>query len=148
MRESGLRPVYAATAEPRDKEMRARIAHHQARREGWRTIEEPLDLPDVLRGILADEAVLVDCLTLWLSNLMEADRDVDAAIDDLLGALPDCAGPAVFISNEVGMGIVPDNALARRFRDEAGRMHQRLADAADAAVMVVAGLPLVLKAPR
>lgn len=148
VQESGLRPVYLATAEARDEEMAARIAHHKARREGWRTVEEPLDLAGALGTVKAGEAVLIDCLTLWLSNLMAADRDIDAEAAGLLRALPRCAAPAVFISNEVGLGIVPENALARRFRDEAGRLHQQVAAEADAVIGVMAGLPLVFKAPQ
>lgn len=146
--ESRLRPVYLATAEARDEEMAARIAHHKARRKGWRTVEEPLELAGALGTVEAGEAVLVDCLTLWLSNLMAADRDIEAEAAGLLRALPQCAGPVVFISNEVGLGIVPDNALARRFRDEAGRLHQRIAAEVDAVIGMMAGLPMVFKAPR
>ncbi|MGK2740484.1 bifunctional adenosylcobinamide kinase/adenosylcobinamide-phosphate guanylyltransferase [Tepidicaulis sp. LMO-SS28] len=148
VQESGLRPVYLATAEARDEEMAARIAHHKARREGWRTVEEPVDLAGALQELKTGEAALVDCLTLWLSNLLEAERDVEAEIQALLAALPRCAAPVVFISNEVGLGIVPDNALARRFRDEAGRLNQQVAAEADAVIGVMAGLPLVFKAPQ
>jgi adenosylcobinamide kinase/adenosylcobinamide-phosphate guanylyltransferase len=92
-----------------------------------------------------DKPMLIDCLTLWLSNLMLADHDVEAASTVLLEALPKLAAPAVFVSNEVGLGIVPDNALARRFRDQAGLLNQRIATAANRVVFVAAGLPLVLK---
>lgn len=147
--ESAARHVYLATAEAHDGEMVERIAHHKSRRgEGWHTIEEPLAIAEVLRSRVGEgDAVLVDCLTLWLSNLMATERDVQAAVDDLLMAMSACAARVVFISNEVGWGIVPDNEMARRFRDEAGRMHQRIAERADGVVAVMAGLPLVLKAP-
>ncbi len=121
--------------------MRARIAAHRVDRAtaGWTTIEEPLDLPSALRH--ADTPVLVDCLTLWLSNLLLADRP----IPDLGAVLAARTHRTVLVSNEVGLGIVPDNALARRFRDEAGRLHQRLAAIADTVTLVVAGLPLRVK---
>ena len=143
------RHVYIATAQARDSEMRDRISHHQKRRGSkWSLIEEPLALGDIIRHqVTDDQCVLVDCLTLWLSNLMGAEKNIEASVDDLIAALRTCKGQLVFISNEVGQGIVPDNAMARLFRDEAGRMHQRLAEVCDAAVMVVAGLPLVLKQP-
>lgn len=136
--------VYVATAQAFDDEMRARIVEHRGRRAaGWRTIEAPLALADALRDA-GDVPVLVDCLTLWLSNLMLADADLDAAEAALEAALGRAA-PTVLVSNEVGLGIVPDNALARRFRDQAGRLHQRLAARADRVVLTVAGLPLFVK---
>ena len=140
--------VYVATAEARDEEMAERITHHQNRRgTDWRLIEEPLDLPGVLRNQVSDDdVVLIDCLTLWLGNLMEAQTDIAAATSDLLTAIKTCPARLVFISNEVGQGIVPDNALARQFRDEAGWLHQLLAAEVDAVVVVMAGLPLILKA--
>lgn len=141
--------VYLATAEAGDAEMAARIAAHKARRDNrWTTVEEPLDLPGALgRACAADRAVLVDCLTLWLSNLLGADRDPGEETTRLLAVLPDLSGPVVFVSNEVGQGIVPDNALARRFVDEAGRLHQALAGAAQSVVVMAAGLPLPVKEP-
>jgi adenosylcobinamide kinase/adenosylcobinamide-phosphate guanylyltransferase len=140
-------PVYLATGTAGDGEMAERIASHRARRGArWRTVEEPLDLTGGLRReSLPDRPILVDCLTLWLSNLMGYERDVDQAFDGLLAALPDLAGPVVMVSNEVGWGIVPDNAPARRFRDHAGKLHQRVAAIADRVVLVAAGLPLTLK---
>ncbi len=139
--------VYLATAEAGDGEMAERIAAHRARRgTRWRTLEEPLELAATLAARPAGEgAVLVDCLTLWLSNLMAAERDPAAETARLLEALPGVAAPVVFVSNEVGLGIVPMNPLARRFRDEAGRLNQAVAAAADRVVFVAAGLPLVLK---
>jgi adenosylcobinamide kinase/adenosylcobinamide-phosphate guanylyltransferase len=139
--------VYLATAEPGDGEMAARIHRHRERRgEGWRTLEEPLDLPDALvRGADEGAAILVDCLTLWVSNLMGAGRGVGAETERLIAALPRLRVPVIFVSNEVGLGIVPDNALARAFRDEAGRVNQAAAAAADRVYFVAAGLPLAMK---
>ena len=141
--------VYLATAEARDGEMAARIAAHRARRGGrWSTLEAPLDLVAELGSACRPErAVLVDCLTLWLSNLMGADKDVAAECDRLIAALPALAGPVVFVSNEVGQGVVPDNELARAFVDHAGRLHQDLAAVADRVVLKTAGLPGDLKTP-
>jgi adenosylcobinamide kinase/adenosylcobinamide-phosphate guanylyltransferase len=142
-------PVYLATAEARDREMRERIERHRERRgELWRTIEEPVDIREVLaRERAPDRVVLVDCLTLWLSNLMAAERDVENEIERLLRCLDDPAGPIVFVSNEVGMGIVPTNELARNFRDHAGLLNQKVAAKAALVVFIAAGLPLSLKAP-
>jgi adenosylcobinamide kinase/adenosylcobinamide-phosphate guanylyltransferase len=136
--------IYLATAEPHDAEMAERIAAHRTRRgAGWRTVEEPHDIASVLA---ADEGTtLIDCLTLWLSNRMLAGADIDAEIVNLEVALAARLRPAVLVSNEVGAGIVPDNALARRFRDLQGRLNQRLAARADRVVLVIAGLPLIVK---
>lgn len=137
--------LYVATAEAGDVEMTARIAAHKARRgTDWRTIEAPRDLA----GVLAEQGnkpVLVDCLTLWLSNLMLANSDIDAAVARLEQALEQTYGPVVLVANEVGSGVVPENALARRFRDLQGQINQRLAARADRVVLVVAGLPLFVK---
>lgn len=136
--------LYLATAQALDGEMRERIALHRARRPpAWETRDVPLDLPGAVAS--APGPVLVDCLTLWLTNLILAGADLGAAVQDLVGACAAAPGPLVLVSSEVGLGIVPDNALARRFRDEAGRLHQRLAAAADRVVLVVAGLPLTVK---
>ena len=138
--------AYIATAQAWDDEMAGRIAEHRARRcADWLTIDAPLDLPDAIRGLPAGRPVLVDCLTLWLTNLMLAEHDTAAACDDLIAACASAQGPLVLVSNEVGLGIVPDNALARRFRDEAGRLHQRLAGVAGRVVFMVAGLPMQVK---
>ncbi len=139
--------VYLATAQAGDREMAARIAAHRARRGGrWSTVEEPLDVVEALSGACGpDRAVLVDCLTLWLSNLLGAERPVAAECGRLLAALPELAGPVVFVSNEVGHGVVPDNPLARAFVDHAGRLHQDLAAAAQRVVFMTAGLPHELK---
>ena len=139
--------VYLATAQAGDGEMAARIAAHRQRRgPRWRTLEEPLDLTGALRLSCAPgQAVLVDCLTLWLSNLLGAGRDPVRETEVLLALFPELRGPVVFVSNEVGQGVVPMNALARRFVDEAGRLHQALAAAADTVTFMTAGLPHVLK---
>ena len=136
--------VYVATAQAFDDEMRARIDGHRAGREpGWRTVEAPMDLAGALRDA-GDAPALVDCLTLWLTNLMLGEADLAAAEAGLEAAL-DRKAPTVLVSNEVGLGIVPDNALARRFRDQAGRLHQRVAARAGRVVFMVAGLPLLVK---
>ncbi len=144
---AGCPALYLATAEVRDEEMRARIAEHRARRgSDWSTREEPLDIAPVLSEDLADDAVaLVDCLTLWLANLMERDEDIAARQAGLLAALDRTRGRVVLVSNEVGLGIVPDNALARAFRDHQGRLNQAVAARADLVVFMAAGLPMTLK---
>ncbi|MSO80766.1 MAG: bifunctional adenosylcobinamide kinase/adenosylcobinamide-phosphate guanylyltransferase [Alphaproteobacteria bacterium] len=144
---SGARRVYVATGTAGDGEMAARIAAHRARRgAGWSTVEAPHYLVAAIsRAAAPDAAVLVDCLTLWLSNRLLAGADLDAARRGLLEALAAARGPVVCVANEVGLGIVPDNALARAFRDAAGRLNQDVATAADRVVFVAAGLPLVLK---
>lgn len=144
-RDSGLRVVHLATAQALDDEMAQRIACHRARRPaGWRSVEEPLALADALGCAAApDTCVLVDCLTLWLSNAMLAGREDE--IERFLAALPALSGRIVLVSNEVGWGIVPENALARRFRDEQGRLNQRVAALASRVTLVAAGLPLILK---
>jgi adenosylcobinamide kinase / adenosylcobinamide-phosphate guanylyltransferase len=137
---------YIATAEAWDDEMRDRIARHRHDRgAGWLTIEAPRDLAAALAGAEPGEVVLVDCATLWLTNHMLADHDLTALTAELLTALASCAAPVVIVSNETGWGIVPENALARRFRDEQGRLNQRLAAQAGLVVTVIAGLPMVLK---
>lgn len=137
---------YIATAEAWDDEMRSRIAQHRTDRgEDWRTVEAPLDLPGALAGVEAGEVVLIDCATLWLTNHLLADHDIAAEATALLAALAGCAAPVIVVSNETGWGIVPENALARRFRDEQGRLNQRLAASAGLVVTVIAGLPLALK---
>ncbi|HMA75319.1 MAG TPA: bifunctional adenosylcobinamide kinase/adenosylcobinamide-phosphate guanylyltransferase [Xanthobacteraceae bacterium] len=138
--------IFVATAEPGDAEMAERIALHRRRRgHDWQTVEAPHELTAVLATLEADTSVLVDCLTLWLSNRMLADIDVEAEIARLDAALNGRRGPVVLVSNEVGFGIVPDNLLARRFRDLQGLLNQRLAARADRVVLMVAGLPVVVK---
>jgi adenosylcobinamide kinase/adenosylcobinamide-phosphate guanylyltransferase len=137
--------VYIATAQAFDDEMRARIANHRARRPmGWTTIDAPLAVADALRDA-GDAPVLVDCLTLWLTNLILGDHDIAAATKGLVASLDARRAPTVLVSNETGLGIVPDNALARRFRDEAGILHQTIAATADSVVFMVAGLPMKVK---
>ena len=139
-------PVYVATAEALDAEMEARIAKHRARRgTDWIEREVPLDLVPALVATDGGGARLVDCLTLWLSNLMHAERDWEREVTELAATLPRLRSPVVFVTNEVGLGIVPDNALARSFRDAAGIMNQTIAAAADEVEFVVAGLPMKLK---
>ncbi|MBS3936731.1 MAG: bifunctional adenosylcobinamide kinase/adenosylcobinamide-phosphate guanylyltransferase [Sulfuritalea sp.] len=142
---TGLRVTYLATAQALDAEMAERIAHHRARRPtGWRSIEEPVALAAALaRAAAPDTCLLVDCLTLWLTNVLLAGRE--AEIDGLLEALPALPGHVILVSNEVGWCIVPSTALARRFRDEQGRLNQRIAALADNVTLVAAGLPLTLK---
>ncbi len=139
--------IYLATGAAHDEEMAARIAQHRARRgPRWHTVEAPLELAVALTAETApDRAVLVDCLTLWLSNLLFAERDPAAEGRALCTALSAVEGPVVLVSNEVGLGIVPDNALARRFRDAAGHLHQEVAAICDQVLFTVAGLPLTLK---
>lgn len=148
--ESGLEAVYIATAEAGDAEMAGRILAHRTRRGAtWRTVEVRDDLEGALeREATEGTAVLVDCLTLWLSNLMLADSDVEArgtALAETAGRLP---GLRVLVSNEVGLGLVPDTPLGRRFRDAQGRLNQSMAAVADDVVFMAAGLPLFLKGQK
>jgi adenosylcobinamide kinase/adenosylcobinamide-phosphate guanylyltransferase len=147
------RATYVATAAADDNEMAERIRDHRERRAAgslaWETVEAPRDLAATLAAVARpDRPVLVDCLTLWLSNALLADADLAAETGGLLRCLGELAGPVVLVANEVGLGIVPDNALARRFRDAAGRLNQAIAARADRVVLVAAGLPLVLKEPQ
>lgn len=146
-KESGLERHYIATGQAYDDEMRQRIALHRADRgDGWTTHEKPLDLVEQLGAI--DEpgrVVLVDCLTLWITNLMMDGRDVDAAGAALVRQFENLSGRLLLVSNEVGLGIVPDNRMAREFRDHAGRLHQRIAAVADEVFFIAAGLPLKMK---
>lgn len=139
--------VFVATAQALDTEMAERIARHRSDRgDRWRTIEAPLALAPVIAAeASADRVLLVDCLTLWVSNLLLADRAVEPAVAELLAALAAARGPVILVANEVGLGIVPDNALARRFRDAAGWVNQAVAAAADEVQFLAAGLPLTLK---
>ncbi|CAN7383931.1 bifunctional adenosylcobinamide kinase/adenosylcobinamide-phosphate guanylyltransferase [Phyllobacterium sp. LjRoot231] len=144
---SGMDAVYVATGRAWDEEMSERIGLHKERRgASWVTIEEPFDLVGTLQNECADgKAVLVDCLTLWLTNLMMAERNIEAETAKLVAVLPLLKGAAVFVSNEVGLGIVPENRMAREFRDDAGRLHQAVASAAATVYFVAAGLPLKMK---
>jgi adenosylcobinamide kinase/adenosylcobinamide-phosphate guanylyltransferase len=136
---------YIATAEPFDAEMIARIAAHRARRgDGWITLEIPKNLSEILAAD-CDKPSIVDCLTLWLSNLMLADIDIESEITSLEEVLRKPAAERVLVSNEVGFGIVPDSVLGRRFRDLQGELNRRVADLADRVVLMVAGVPLIIK---
>jgi adenosylcobinamide kinase / adenosylcobinamide-phosphate guanylyltransferase len=143
----GSKRLYLATAEAGDDEMAARIARHQADRgKGWRTLEAPLDVAEALGAHARPGTVIVvDCLTLWLSNLMLAGRDPGEAIARLADAIGALAGPAILVSNEVGMGIVPEHRLGRDFRDWQGLANRKIAGACDAVAFVAAGLPVQLK---
>lgn len=137
---------YVATAQAFDDEMAARIASHRQRRnEEWQTIEAPVQLAAALNRIPPDRPVLIDCLTLWLSNLVLGDYPLEENIAGLEEELVRRRGLTAIVSNEVGLSIVPENALSRRFRDEQGLLNQRIADIADRVVFVAAGLPLILK---
>lgn len=140
------RAVYVATAEAGDDEMADRIARHRARRgPEWRDVAAPIDLAGALRATDGPEPRLVDCLTLWLSNLMLAGHDWEAEVAALTGAVPGLTGMVIFVTNEVGCGIVPDNRLAREFRDAAGWMNQAVAAACDEVFLTVAGCPIRVK---
>lgn len=138
--------VYLATSHVVDNEIRERIATHVARRgPGWTTVEAPLDLVPALSDLTAGQVCLLDCATMWLSNHLLAGSDLRAEQSALVAAIAACRADLVIVSNEVGQGIVPDNALARAFREAQGRLNIALAAAADTAILVAAGLPLVLK---
>jgi adenosylcobinamide kinase/adenosylcobinamide-phosphate guanylyltransferase len=138
--------IYVATAEPFDDEMRARIAEHKGRRGAeWQTVDAPTDLAGAIEDAPGDRAVLIDCLTLWLNNLMFRKINIETAIDNLEAALAARQAPTVLVSNEVGFGIVPDNAEARRFRDLQGRVNQRVAAMAGRVILMVAGIPMLVK---
>ncbi|SLN23034.1 Bifunctional adenosylcobalamin biosynthesis protein CobP [Roseovarius litorisediminis] len=138
--------VYLATAQIHDNEMRAKVYHHkETRGAGWRTVEEPLDVGRTLAAISGDQAVLLDCATMWLSNHMLAENDLAEAEAGLMAGIALSAAPIVIVSNEVGLSVVPDNKLARDFREAQGRLNQKLAQKAGLVVNVIAGLPQVLK---
>jgi adenosylcobinamide kinase/adenosylcobinamide-phosphate guanylyltransferase len=142
----GQRPLtYIATAEPFDEEMRQRIARHRADRaaDGWHTVEAPLDPAAVIAQ--AEGVVLLDCVTVWLGNLMHHEREIGPAVDGLCQSLLDTTARVILVSNEVGLSIVPENAMARRFRDEQGIANQKLSAAVDEVFFIAAGLPLRLK---
>lgn len=140
--------VYVATAEAKDAEMAERIADHKARRGAeWQTVEAPYALVEAVAAVPPGSAILIDCLTLWLSNVMASGSDIEARTAALKEVLAKRTGPTVLVSNEVGLGIVPDNALARRFRDLQGRLNQDLAAQALRVVMMIAGVPIAVKSP-
>ena len=140
------RPLYIATAQPFDTEMEEKIAAHRARRTArWEFKEAPLDLVEALSGLTSARCALIDCLTMWLSNHLLADTPLEPLESDLLKALSICPAQLVLVTNEVGYSVVPENALARKFRTAQGQLNQKLAAAANKVVLVTAGLPLVLK---
>jgi adenosylcobinamide kinase/adenosylcobinamide-phosphate guanylyltransferase len=143
----GVRPIYVATAQAFDEEMRDRITRHRNDRASqWETVDAPLDLSGVIaRRSSPDTVLLIDCLTLWATNLILGEHDVSRATDELTSSLAEAPGAIILVANEVGLGIVPDNALARRFRDEAGIINQRVAAAVSEVHFIAAGLPLKLK---
>ena len=146
--EMGGRPLYVATAEANDEEMAQRIAEHRNRRgTQWRTIEEPLELSEALLAECGrTDCALVDCLTLWISNLLiRHDKHASEKVEELIEKLPELNFHLVFVTNEVGSGIVPDNPLARKFRDLAGWTNQRMAQAANEVILMVAGIPVLVK---
>ena len=149
-REGARHPVYIATAEYVDDEMRRRIENHRARRgKAWRTVEAPIDLAQAIgRESSPETCLLVDCLTVWLGNLMHHHCDVGAATHTLLASLGAAPGPLVLVANEVGLGVVPDNAMARAFRDRAGLLNQSVARVAGNVYFVAAGIPMVVKGSR
>jgi len=141
--------AFVATLEPRDEEMAARREHHRRERGAeWQTFEEPLDVPGRLAAVSGYPVVVIDCLTLWLSNLLGSAQDPETAVSRLLPAARNSGATVILVANEVGMGIVPEKPLARRFRDLAGTMNQRVAAAADEVFLAVAGIPLMIKGPK
>jgi adenosylcobinamide kinase/adenosylcobinamide-phosphate guanylyltransferase len=141
------RHAVVATGQAGDPEMAERIARHKAERDrSWEVIEQPISIRSAIRNAARpDRIVLLDCLTLWISNLMAERRDMEIEVSALIGTLQNAAGPMIVVSNEVGLGIVPDNALARAFRDNLGRANQAIAAAADCVLFMAAGIPIVLK---
>ncbi len=143
---TGFSPVYLATAQAQDSEMVARIEIHKNRRApNWRLLETPLNLSEALSRVKPTEIILIDCLTLWLSNVMFSGRDLLQEQANLCTAIKNCAGKTVCVSNEVGMGIVPESTLGRQFRDAQGSLNQEIAALSELVVFAAAGLPLVLK---
>ena len=147
LRHAGREATLIATALAHDAEMAERIARHRAERDpSWDVIEQPISIRSAIRNAARpDRIVLVDCLTLWISNLKAERREIEIEVQGLVGTLQNAAGPVIVVSNEVGLGIVPDNPLARAFRDNLGRANQVIAAAAECAVFMAAGIPIVLK---
>ena len=144
---SGVERVFVATAQRSDAEMNARIDRHRSERDAsWRTVEEPLDICDVIAEECGGKSVVVvDCLTLWLNNLMLHDRDVDAEVERLASCISEVDGDLIIVSNELGLGLVPDTVLGRVYRDAHGVMNRVVAEKCDRVVFMVAGLPMALK---
>ena len=141
-------PIYIFTAQAWDDEMKSRIKTHKKRREGknWKDIEAPIELGTAIKNnAISNNCILVDCLTLWLTNILLAGQDIDDAINELLLTIKACPGEIILISSEVGLGIVPENSIARRFRDLSGKLHQKLAMEAENVLLMVAGIPMVVK---
>jgi len=142
----GDRVIYIATSEPFDDEMQNRIDRHRARRDaGWRTLDAPLDLPDMLAQTDGDAPRLVDCLTMWLNNLIYHGRDVGDEMDRLIKAISEQGSDLVMVTNEIGSGLVPQTAEARRFRDMAGELNQMVAQTASQVYVSVSGIPVKIK---
>ena len=141
-------PIYIFTAQSWDSEMDKRIVIHKERREGknWQDVEAPIELSTAITShATEDTTILIDCLSLWITNLMLTDTDIDTAINNLLITIKTCPGEIILVSNEVGFGIVPENAMARRFRDFSGELHQKLALQAENVLLMVAGIPIMVK---
>lgn len=145
--ESSKSPVYLATAQPLDKEMESRIDSHKKRRNSkWQTIEESIGIVDVMaKHSTSENIILVDCLTLWLSNLMQEDSNIGDVSARLISIIPQLPGKVVFVSNEVGMGIVPDNRISRSFRDQSGNLNKKMAEICDVVYFIAASQPILLK---
>ena len=142
------RPIYIFTAQPLDEEMHQRIQIHKERRKNrdWQDVEAPLELCEsIMNWDKRESTILVDCLSMWITNLMMTTRDVDVEIRNLLSTVKACSGELIFVSNEVGFGIIPENAMAREFRDHLGLLHQKLAATAKNVVMMIAGIPVIIK---
>lgn len=140
---TGVTPVMIVTAEAFDEEMHSRISHHQADRgERWRTLEAPMELAQAIGQLSSQDVAVVDCLTLWLSNQMLAETDISQEVQKLVEAVASCPAHLWLVSNEVGWSLVPENALGRRFRDEAGRLHQRLSETCSETYLIAAGMKL------
>jgi adenosylcobinamide kinase/adenosylcobinamide-phosphate guanylyltransferase len=147
--QSGRAPIMIATAQAFDAEMHDRITKHQSERgPAWATIEAPIDLAAAIGQVQTPATIVIDCLTLWVTNLLMADIDIPAASTALLSACQNSQNPIIMVTNETGFGIVPPDPLSRRFRDEAGHLHQLVAAAADEVTLMVAGLPLAIKTHR
>lgn len=146
VKNTGKNRIYIATSQIFDDEMRQKVEDHKKQRgDGWKTIEEPFDMAKALADATPQDVVLIDCATLWLTNHLLAEHDLGVEQEAFLSAIALCPSDVVIVSNETGLGIVPDNALARRFRNAQGRLNQAIARTADTVVFVAAGLPMVLK---
>ena len=146
IKRSAKNPLYLATSQIFDDEMQAKVDAHKIQRgDGWTTVEEPINISETLGSVNGADAVLIDCATIWLGNLMHHGHDIPTFIDALMVACRDCPAPVVIVSNELGMGLVPDTSMGRKFRNLHGAMNQQIAAAADTVLFVAAGLPMTLK---